>query len=228
MNIPSIISNPAGLKTLFQAELNETYHSIYGAYQESIHVFINSGLHYFWAQNKPETTRILEVGFGTGLNAMLSFLEANKSKNNVFYQSYETLALDYTLVQALEYQQNWSDSDEIFFRAMHEETWNKPNKINDYFELLKVQQSILLAEPIAQNHLIYFDAFAPNKQSELWSEDIFKKMYKALIPGGYLVTYTAKGEVKRTLKLVGFEVERIDGPPGKRHMLRARKPKSNE
>ncbi|MCG9880763.1 MAG: tRNA (5-methylaminomethyl-2-thiouridine)(34)-methyltransferase MnmD [Bacteroidia bacterium] len=224
MNNPSIISNPAGLKTLFQEELNETYHSIYGAYQESKHVFIASGLHYFWEHEKPISTSILEIGFGTGLNAMLSLLEAREHKLAINYHSYETLPLSYSLVQALEYQQYWSEQNEQDFKKMHECEWDKSVKITNNFELLKINKSILNTAPESHYHLIYFDAFAPNKQAELWSEEVFKSMFNSLYPGGILVTYTAKGEVRRTLKSVGFEVERIDGPPGKRHMLRARKP----
>jgi tRNA U34 5-methylaminomethyl-2-thiouridine-forming methyltransferase MnmC len=225
VNSPTIISNPAGLKTLFQAELNETYHSIYGAYQESKHVFITAGLNFFWQGEHPSSTSILEIGFGTGLNAMLSFLESEAHKKPITYHSYETLPLAYSLIQGLDYHHNWDVKDENYFKHMHTCAWDKTIHISDFFELVKINKSILHAVPEQLYHLIYFDAFAPNKQEEMWSEEVFTTLFNALNPGGVLVTYTAKGAVRRTLQSIGYVVERIDGPPGKRHMLRAIKPK---
>lgn len=223
MNQPNVISNPAGQKTLFLAELNETYHSIYGAYAESKHVFIAAGLHHFWDHYQPNNTAILEIGFGTGLNAMLSLLEAEERSLAITYHSFETLPLPYSLVQELDYHKHWDEQSENFFMKMHECDWDKPAQISNFYTLQKINKSILNTAVENQYHLIFFDAFAPNKQAEMWSEVIFKTMYQSLHPGGILVTYTAKGEVRRTLSAIGFEVERIEGPPGKRHMLRAYK-----
>jgi len=221
--IPEVISNEAGLKTLFRADINETYHSIHGAAAESLHVFIEAGLQHLISQNKSKQVQILEVGFGTGLNAMLSLISAQDLHIKINYCAYETIPLPFALVNSLNYSVNWPSSFNNLFEEMHANNWNQWQHLTPNFSLLKLQESILLAEPKQTFDLIYFDAFAPDKQSELWTIDLFKKLYSCLNPGGVLVSYTAKGQVRRNLLEAGFRVERIAGPPRKRHMVRASK-----
>ena len=221
---PQIISNEQGLKTLYRADIQETYHSIHGAIAESLHVFMEAGLQRYIDLFEPSKINILEIGFGTGLNAMLSLLFAQEHQLNINYHSYETLPLSYSLIQDLQYQAHWGQEQEHWFVQIHQSPWEENMLINANFSLLKLQQSILLAEPKPGYEIIFFDAFAPDKQPELWSLQVFKKMYKALNPGGILVTYAAKGDVRRSLLEAGFKVEKLAGPPHKRHMLRAQKP----
>lgn len=221
---PQIISNEQGLKTLFRADIQETYHSIHGAIAESLHVFIEAGLKQYVNLFAPQQINVLEIGFGTGLNAMLSLLFAQEHQLKINYHSYETLPLSYSLVQDLQYQEHWGQAQEHWFAQIHQSPWEETTEINANFSLLKMQQSILLAEPNQGYEIIFFDAFAPDKQPELWTLPIFKKMYEALNPGGILVTYAAKGDVRRNLLEAGFKVEKLAGPPHKRHMLRAQKP----
>lgn len=224
MITPQIISNEQGLKTLYRADIQETYHSIHGAIAESLHVFITAGLLAYKQQFERPKINILEIGFGTGLNAMLSLLFANEHQLNINYHSYETLPLAYTLIQDLHYQAHWGQAQEHWYKQIHQSPWEEITEINTNFSLLKLQQSILLAEPKQGYEIIFFDAFAPDKQPELWSLQVFKKMFETLNPGGILVTYAAKGDVRRNLLEAGFKVEKLAGPPHKRHMLRAQKP----
>ena len=210
-----------GSKTLYRPDINETYHSIHGALQESLHVFIKMGLDEFKGQN----INILEIGFGTGLNAWLTLL--NKPKNQeINYTSLETIPLNKEITNQLNYHllvKN-ENAEEAFNQIQNAEL-NKKVEIESGFYLNKLETSIQKAN-LPNNHfdLIYFDAFAPNKQPELWEVPIFEKMYSLLKPEGKLVTYCAKGQVRRNMEIVNLVTERLQGPPGKREMLRASKP----
>lgn len=210
-----------GSKTLYRPDINETYHSIHGALQESMHVFIKMGLDEFKAQN----INILEIGFGTGLNAWLTFLNKPKSQK-INYTSLETIPLNKEITDQLNYHLlvNHKNAEEAF-NQMHNAEWNKFIEIENGFNLNKIEASIQNTD-LPQNHfdLIYFDAFAPTKQPELWEVPIFEKMYSLLKPNGKLVTYCAKGQVRRNMEIANFVTERLQGPPGKREMLRATKP----
>ena len=210
-----------GSKTLYRPDINETYHSIHGALQERMHVFIKMGLDEFRAQN----INILEIGFGTGLNAWLTFLNKPKSQE-INYTSLETIPLSKEITDQLKYHLlvNHKNAEEAF-NQMHNAEWNKYIEIENGFNLNKIEASIQNAD-LPQNHfdLIYFDAFAPTKQPELWEVPIFEKMYNLLKPNGKLVTYCAKGQVRRNMEIANFVTERLQGPPGKREMLRATKP----
>jgi len=231
MNL-ELITTKDGSHTIFVPELNERYHSIHGAIQESIHVFINAGLNYFITRPHPnpllkkgegELINIFEVGLGTGLNCILTFIEAEKLNLKINYTSIEAFPVSLEMANQLNYSQliNSNLSLDIIFQKIHTSAWNKKNSLSDNFNLEKINNT--LQQVVLKNNfdIIYFDAFAPTVQPELWTEEIFKKLFDSLNPNGILVTYCAKGEVKRTLKKVGFKIESIQGPPGKREMIRA-------
>ena len=218
-----IVKTRDGSNTIFVAEFDETYHSTHGAIQESLHVFIRSGLKF---KTELNDISVLEVGFGTGLNALLSFVDSEDTNRNIKYTSLEAYPLQWDLVSKLNY------IDIIFngkyseiYKKIHTCDWESFYELSPYFTLRK--QNVKLQNILFDNEfdIIYFDAFAPRVQPELWTEQIFTSMYKALKPGGILVTYCAKGSVKRALRYVGFELQSIPGPPGKREMSRAIKPK---
>ena len=209
-----------GSHTLFVPELNETYHSIHGAIQESQHVFIKNGLYYF---RDKETIDILEIGFGTGLNALLTLLAIENSSQKVDYVSLEKFPLPNELIQQLNYptQLKINTTQTALFNHLHTCKWNTNTPISKNFNLLKIEEDLANLKTTTTFDLIYFDAFAPEKQAELWTAEIFFKIYDFLKPKGILVTYCAKGVVKRTIKSVGFQIETLPGPPGKREMIRA-------
>ncbi|MGB0886594.1 MAG: tRNA (5-methylaminomethyl-2-thiouridine)(34)-methyltransferase MnmD [Vicingaceae bacterium] len=208
-----------GSHTLFIPELDETYHSTHGAIQEAKHVFIEAGLNYI----DEKKLNILEIGFGTGLNAFLTMLEANRMKLKVNYFSLEAFPLDIEIINQLNYNKELSSkAKEIqLFNKLHFVAWERLEEITTNFSLKK--QKIALAEfiPNEKFDLIFFDAFGPRVQPEMWTKEIFENMYNSLNENGVLVTYCAKGSVKRTIKEVGFKLESIPGPPGKREMSRA-------
>lgn len=219
-----VVITKDGSPTLFVPELNEHYHSIHGAVQESQHVFIESGLNYLLKKGI-KNIRVFEVGFGTGINAWLSMKFAEENDLNINYESIEAYPLDMFEAESIASGLLDNDKKKNEFLQLHELPWEKENQLSKHFKLFK-REGILQEYKIDDNaDLIYFDAFAPNKQAELWEKPIFDMMIKLLKPDGILVTYCAKGIVKRTMKAAGFEVETIAGPPGKREMIRAHKPK---
>ena len=195
--------------------LEETYHSVHGAMTESKHVFINAGLHYFPFEKK---INLLEIGFGTGLNVLLTLLE---EEYDVHYHSLEAYPLEKIIYSQLNYHLHLNVAREKFLQV-HECEWGREAELGKNFILLKQRtkmESVNFTEKYYD--LIYFDAFAPRVQPELWTKEIFEKIFRSMKDGGVLVTYCAKGEVKRNLKAAGFEVETLQGPPGKREMTRA-------
>jgi tRNA U34 5-methylaminomethyl-2-thiouridine-forming methyltransferase MnmC len=215
-----IITTSDGSKTIHIVDWDEQYHSKHGAIQEAYHVFINSGLSLF----KDTSIAILEIGFGTGLNCLITLLEAQKHRLNIEYTGVEAYPVTSEELQELNYI---SELDAAIFEQqflkMHNCTWEKHTELTNYFSLHKQQKDFLHIDDTATFNLIYFDAFGARVQPELWTETIFLKMFNALKPNGVLVTYAAKGSVRRAMQAVGFEVERLPGPPGKREMLRATK-----
>jgi tRNA U34 5-methylaminomethyl-2-thiouridine-forming methyltransferase MnmC len=213
-----------GSHTLYLPHLDETYHSRNGAIEESLYVFIDKGLNAFLSQNlEIKTIQIFEVGFGTGLNGILTFIAAQKLNINVVYHSIEAFPLPIEITNQLNYIDGLTEQEQTIFKQMHLADWNKPIAINNQFTLVKYHDKL---ESFDNNgllnniHVIYMDAFAPNKQAELWEIAIFEKLYQLLAANGILVTYTSKGDVKRAMQQVGLTVEKLDGPPRKRHMLR--------
>lgn len=215
-----IIQTLDGSTTIHLKEWDECYHSKHGAIQEAQHVFIKNGLSLFPNQS----VSILEIGFGTGLNAFISFLESSKLNQSINYVGVEAYPVNATEVLAMNYvdELNAKSQKEVF-EKMHESKWNEKIELTAEFELTKRKQFFDEIDDIEQFDLIYFDAFGYRVQPELWSTAIFQKMYTALRPGGKLVTYAARGVVKRSMIEVGFVVEKLPGPPGKREMFRASK-----
>lgn len=206
-----------GSDTLFVPSIDEHYHSIHGAKQESLHVFIAAGLD----QLKKTTLNIFEVGFGTGLNALLSFEYAEKNNLTINYHTVELYPIEEDLIEQLSY--NTTDSA---FQKIHHCDWNKEILISTHFCLKKIEANFSLNyESILSDSydIIFFDAFAPDKQPEMWTQEIFNTLFLHTNNGGILSTYCAKGSVRRMLQQAGYIVERLAGPPGKREMLRATK-----
>ena len=215
-----IIKTLDGSTTIHLPEWNESYHSKHGAIQEAKHVFIKNGLSLF--ENEPVS--ILEIGFGTGLNAFITFLEAMQSEQKIEYVGIEAYPVDTDEVLAMNYVKELeADQFSNVFQQMHEHDWNQKFELSSDFTLTKRKQFFNEIEDQNDFDLIYFDAFGYRVQPELWSTEIFQKMYNSLKPNGILVTYAARGVVKRSMISVGFEVEKLAGPPGKREMFRARK-----
>ena len=219
-----IILTSDGSHSISVPELNVVYHSVHGAIQESLHVFIKAGLIDSGVFDYIGVHNVLEVGFGTGLNALLTLIEADNHKNRIYYTALELYPLSETITDQLNYcEQLKQQSYQPMFKRMHECEWEEMFEITWHFRLTKMKQDV--ADHSAKDHyaIIYFDAFAPNAQPELWTKEIFKKLYKMLIPGGILVTYCSKGDVRRNMIAAGFEVEKLPGAKRKREMLRARK-----
>lgn len=203
--------------TLFSEHFNEHYHSTNGAINESIHVFINAGLRYF----DQISISILEVGYGTGLNSLLTFIESESSEIQIQYTSLEKFPVDLSTTKKLNFH-NELKYDKSIFEKMHSSEWNSVIQISKKFKLKKLKIDLLDFIPLENQYdLIYFDAFSPDTQPELWSQDVFKKLYSSLKVNGILTTYSSKGLVKNNLREAGFIVKRLPGPTGKRHMLRA-------
>lgn len=239
-----------GSATLFVPELNEHYHSTKGARTESQHIFIEMGL----KASASTAPRILEVGFGTGLNAWLTLKEAEQSGRHIHYTGLELYPLEWQTIEQLGYISNdeqltTSDRQQPaieLFKQLHTSPWGKDVQLTPHFTLQKVETDVnklrvengelptlslalsTLNSPFSTLHspfnLVYFDAFAPEKQPEMWSQELFNRLYVLLDRDGILTTYCAKGVVRRMLQTAGFTVERLPGPPGgKREILRARK-----
>lgn len=208
-----------GSPTLYVPELDETYHSMHGSVQEAKHVFIVNGLSYVFARK--EEVQILEVGFGTGLNALLSALFAFENKLPIKYTGLEAFPVEEQIWTALSYSS--SKEEQINYKDLMSSKWGGPQEFNSFFTLTKTAVKIQDWQSDEKFDLIYFDAFGPNAQADMWQKSIFEKLYTVLNPGGVLVTYCAQGQFKRDLKAVGFSLEALPGPPGKREMTRATK-----
>ena len=216
-----------GSPTLYVPALDEHYHSHHGAAQESRHVFIAAGLAPLLAaglgQQRP--LRLLEVGLGTGLNALLTLGAAQAAGAAIAYDGYETVPLPPATVAALAPQWGAEPGLGQAFGHLHTAPWNEEFTLAPHFTLTKIRMPLQAAAmPDGHYDLIYFDAFAPEKQPELWTEEVFQKLYAAAAPGAVLVSYCAQGQFRRNLRAAGWLTEKLPGPPGKREMTRARKP----
>jgi len=216
----SIIQTRDGSTTIHIEGWDECYHSRFGAIQESQHVFIKNGLSLF--ENK--SISILEIGFGTGLNGFITFLESQKLNQTIDYVGVEAFPVSNDEVVSMNYVSELNaENDREIFNKMHQSDWEEQIILRANFLFTKRQQFFEDIIDIEKFDLIYFDAFGFDVQPELWSTAIFQKMYSALKPQGVLVTYAARGVVKRSMIEVGFKVEKLEGPPGKREMFRAKK-----
>lgn len=215
-----IITTNDGSTTIHLPELNESYHSKHGAIQEAYHVFIKNGLSLF----EGKSVSILEIGFGTGLNSFITYLEAKKSNQIIDYVGVEA----YPVVVEEALQMNYvkelnANQEAAIFKDMHEANWEEKKAISDDFSLTKRQQLFQDINDEDAYNLIYFDAFGFRVQPELWSLEVFQKMYNALKINGVIVTYACRSSIKNAMIECGFKVEKLPGAPGKREMLRAKK-----
>jgi tRNA U34 5-methylaminomethyl-2-thiouridine-forming methyltransferase MnmC len=218
---PEIIITGDGSHTLYVPTLHEHYHSTFGAINESLHVFIKAG--FLETSGSSKEINILEIGFGTGLNALLTWMEAERIPVKVNYVAIEPYPLDADVWSALNHPDCFCTfSYRKIYHRLHEMGWESEEQISPFFSILKTRSLLedYLPEP-DKFDLVYFDAFGPDVQPELWTEEIFRKIFLSLKKGGILVTYSAKGSVRRALKNAGFLVEKIPGPPGKREITRA-------
>jgi tRNA U34 5-methylaminomethyl-2-thiouridine-forming methyltransferase MnmC len=221
MDSLKLIISEDGSHTLYNAALDETYHSIHGAKQESNFVFIQTGLEYFLELYPNTTIKVLEIGFGTGLNALLTAIWAEKKSVKVEYTTLETFPLGKEITQNLNFTQDKELENHVeLLQHLHDCSWEEAHELNPFFSIQKAEKGIQEFNQGSYN-MIFFDAFAPSKQEELWTLDIFKNIASLTEINGVFVTYCAKGQVRRDLQSVGFETQRLPGPPGKREMLRA-------
>ena len=215
-----IIQTADGSTTIHLPEWNESYHSKNGAIQEAYHVFIKSGFSLF----ESEPIAILEIGFGTGLNAFITYLEAKKESHVINYVGVEAHPVILDEVLQMNYVAELDAENEFsIFEKMHTSGWENKVMISDSFSLIKRKQLFEDLEDEDAYDLIYFDAFGFRVQPELWSLEIFKKMFKAMKSGGILVTYACRSSIKNAMLNAGFTIEKLPGAPGKREMLRAKK-----
>ena len=215
-----ILQTLDGSTTIHLPDWNESYHSKHGAIQEAYHVFIKNGLSLF----QGKSISILEIGFGTALNSFITFLESQKSVQSIDYVGVEAYPISAEEVLQMNYVTELdAENERPIFELMHQSNWEEKIVISSNFTLTKRKQFFDDISDENQFDLIYFDAFGYRVQPELWSTEIFEKMYKALKVNGVLVTYAARGVVKRSMIEVGFTVEKLAGPPGKREMFRATK-----
>ena len=208
-----------GSATIYVPHLDEHYHSVKGALTESLHIFRNCAFLYHSPSSQP--LKVLEIGFGTGLNAVVTAMATTKDRK-AHYISLELYPVEAQLIEKLNYGEM---VDNNLLMALHQAQWNAPQVISPTFTLEKLQCDFTQCSLPTDIDVVYFDAFAPEKQPEMWDESLFKRIYDAMSNGGILTTYCAKGEIRRRLQRVGFIVERLAGPPGgKREILRATKP----
>lgn len=213
-----IITTSDGSVTIYLPDMKETYHSKFGAIQEAYHVFIQNGL----ALKKSQPVSILEIGFGTGLNAFITYLESEKLQQKIYYTGIEAYPVTINEVSKLNYVEELKAlKNQHVFDHMHRSVWNEDVKMSENFVLNKHKKSFFDIDEVAVYDLIYYDAFGFHAQPELWGIEIFMKMFSALKSNGILVTYACRTSIKNAMKEAGFNVEKLPGPPGKREMLRA-------
>jgi tRNA U34 5-methylaminomethyl-2-thiouridine-forming methyltransferase MnmC len=210
-----------GSHTIYLPEIDEHYHSVHGAIQESLHIYIEQGL----LKTTKKELSVLEIGFGTGLNAYLTYCFAQKKDLTLHYFSLEKYPLNEDEFSRLNYVNNIFPEYSPIFNQMHWAEWNKMIEITEGFKLEKIHADLLTYQfnEVPQFDLVYYDAFAPGKQPEMWTDEILQKVAATVKKGGILVTYCAKGTVRRALSDAGFIMERIQGPTGKKEILRGKK-----
>ena len=216
----NIVVTKDGSCTLLHPQIKETYHSVNGAVAESLHVFIEAGLSFIY--NSVSPVKVLEVGFGTGLNALLAYKFATQNNITVDYTGIEPFPLDEIVMKKLSRENPFCEKGLIeHFLQMHNSSEEEKIKFDENFIFQKLHIPIQEIRYIQEFHLIFYDAFSPASQAEMWTDTIFEMIYNSMYKGGVLVTYCAKGTVKRILKEIGFFVESLPGANGKREMIRA-------
>ena len=215
-----IVITEDGSSSIYLPELEEHYHSFHGALQESDHVFVKQGLNDFLDANE---ISILEIGFGTGLNCFLAAVWSMQNHIKINYVGLEPNPIDLEVLQKMNYSKGRYLDYHLYYEGVCNSEWEQKFRVHDKFTATKVRKCLQDFKSEGTFDLIFFDAFSPKSQPELWTLTIFTQVYNLMNPGGILVTYCAKGQVKRDLKSAGFTVESLEGPPGKREMLRARK-----
>lgn len=211
-----LVKTTDGSHTIYVPELDEHYHSVHGALQESYHIFLKAGYNFC----KADPLNILEVGFGTGLNAFLTAIECNKDNKKVIYTTVEKYPLEDEIVKQLNYLSLPGLGEKELFEKIHSSVWGIRYEISETFAIHKIKADLTSIELSGSYDLIYFDAFGPDKQPEMWSREMIEKISGVTCTGGVFVTYSVKGELKRNLKACGFKIDLLPGPPGKRQMLR--------
>lgn len=221
----TIIQTADGSSTISIPDAEVTYHSIHGAIGESAHVFIEAGFrHLLNEADRPEMIRVFEMGFGTGLNALMTMIAAAEAQQPVYYESVEAFPLEADLYSLLNYCRQLNRPDlQPLFDQLHTSAWGVTQSITPFFTFKKTQAALTEFSTPEHFQIIYYDAFAPNAQPDLWTITIFEKLFNMLEQGGILTTYCSKGDVRRAMQAAGFSVEKIPGPPGKREMVRAKK-----
>jgi tRNA U34 5-methylaminomethyl-2-thiouridine-forming methyltransferase MnmC len=219
----NLIITGDGSHTLYTGDLDETFHSRHGAIRESMHVFIVNGLRHYLSISRKKDLRIFELGLGTGLNALLTAMEAVKFGCRILYEVIEPYPLGPDLYRQLNYPGLLPGTgSEKLLTEIHETGWSCRNVLTDNFIFRKEKVKFEAYIPDENCFdILYYDAFAPGKQPEIWAPDLLEKSYGMLVQNGILVTYCAQGNFKRNLKKTGFTVEDLQGPPGKKEMVRA-------
>jgi len=214
-----VILTADGSKTIYIPEMDENYHSTNGAFQEAMHVFIQNGIR---TRISNDEITVFEMGFGTGLNALLTLVEAVNSNRTINYIGIEAYPVESELIKEINYEKLVDEQFTEYFSMMHSLSWEQKHILHPNFTFQKIHLKIQDYQPLNSSvDLIFFDAFGPKVQKEVWTIDVLKKMHDMLKPNGILVSYCAMGQMKRDLKSLGFKVEGLPGPPGKREMTRA-------
>lgn len=214
-----LVVSEDGSHTVFSKNFDAHYHSIYGALDESVHVFIQSGL-FYQLQRGLKSISIFEMGFGTGLNAYLTYLETLRQQAKISYTGIEYYPVDLQLISELNFNGLVQPNHPEIFQSMHSSSWNAFHQFGE-MTFKKIKADIKTFDFESTYDVIYYDAFAPTCQGFLWEQEIQEKFYNALNPGGILVTYCAKGSFKRVLKSLGYQLQSLKGPGKKREMIRA-------
>jgi tRNA U34 5-methylaminomethyl-2-thiouridine-forming methyltransferase MnmC len=217
----NVVRTADGSASLYDSDLNEHYHSVHGAVQESMHVFIGCGL--LALTGELQTVRIFEMGFGTGLNALLTYYHTIGSDKGILYTGIDAFPVEQDFVAQLNYPGylGYADAGEVYQRITGS-LWGSPTNIGRRFTLIKIVARIQEYDFQGFYDLVYYDAFSPDIQPECWAPEIFFRIFQHMDPGGILVTYSSKGSVRRSLQQAGFIVEKLSGPPGKREILRGK------
>ncbi|MEP0366050.1 MAG: tRNA (5-methylaminomethyl-2-thiouridine)(34)-methyltransferase MnmD [Cyclobacteriaceae bacterium] len=220
--ILKIITTEDGSHSLLREDLNETYHSFHGARGESEYVFVKMGLEYLLHEKGKTEIEVFEVGMGTGLNALLTLIFAKAENVKIGYHTIEPIPVTPEIYAQLNY--GTDEYAKICLQKIHNAAWEVSVKLTDEFEIVKYKTGLENINITKKFDIIYFDAFAPSKQPEMWALTNIQKCFDLLKPGGILTTYCAQGQFKRNLKAAGFEIESLPGAMGKKEMVRAIKP----